>query len=119
MCKENLDFGFNGEVEAKDILRKHFKYLRRQKHNASFDYIGIDRITGVKTAIEVKTLNKHKIKHGKYVHIENGAFQRKVDYCKNKQRIGIVFLVVKNGDTEYYLSALKQHISRGMLVEIK
>jgi len=56
---------------------------------------------------------------GKLVHIENGAFQRKLKFMNETNRSGIVLIIGKNGDTKYYLARLQQHISKGMLVEIK
>jgi len=112
--------GHDGETEARIILRKHYTSVRKQRHNAPFDYTGIDKLSGRRTAIEVKTVNKCMLSpKGKLVHIEHAAYQRKLDFMYAKNYHGIVLIIAKNGDTKYYLARLQQHISKGMLVEIK
>jgi hypothetical protein len=112
----NTRFGAYGERIARKMLRKHFTNLRKQKPGAPFDYTGIDKLTEVKTAIEVKTIRRE---HGKLVHIETCAMERKLKFLNETNRQGIILIVIKNGNTQYYLARLQQHISRGMLVEIK
>jgi len=61
--------GHDGEREARLILRKHYTAVRKQRHNAPFDYTGTDKLTGQKTAIEVKTVNRCMLcPKGKLVH---------------------------------------------------
>jgi len=112
--------GHDGETEARIILRKHYTSVRKQRHNAPFDYTGIDKLSGQRTAIEVKTVNRCMLSpKGKLVHIENGAFERKLKFMNARGYHGIVLIIAKNGDTRYYFARLQQHISKGMLVEIK
>jgi hypothetical protein len=111
----NTHFGMNGEKQARKMLRKHFTNVRRQGHLKPFDYTAIDKLTGQRVAIEVKTITKDK---GKLVHIETCAFERKLKFLNETNRQGIILVAVKNGDTQYYLTRLQQHISRGMLVEL-
>ena len=112
----NTRFGMNGEKQAKKMLRKHFTNLRKQKHHAPFDYTAIDKLTAQRVAIEVKTIRRES---GKLVHIETCAFERKLKFLNETNRQGIILIVIKNGDTQYYLARLQQHISKGMLIEIK
>lgn len=112
----NTRFGMTGEQDAYHALCKHFIYLRKQRHLAPFDWTAIDKLTGQRVAIEVKTIRRE---HGKLVHIENGAYRRKVDYCNATRRHGIVLVIIKNGNTQFYLARLDQHISNGKLVELK
>ena len=112
----NTRLGINGELEAKAILAKHFTHIRKQKHHAAFDYTAIDKLTAQRIAIEVKTITKDK---GKLVHIETCAYERKLRFLNETNRQGIILVVVKNGDTRYYLARLAQHISNGKLIEIK
>jgi hypothetical protein len=116
MTENNTRKGINGELEARKTLAKHFTHIRKQKHHAPFDYTAIDKLTVQRVAIEVKTITKDK---GKLVHIETCAFERKLKFLNETNRQGIILVVVKNGDTQYHLARLQQHISRGMLIEIK
>jgi len=106
----------NGEAEARKALRRHFTQLRKQKHLAPFDYTATDKLTGQRVAIEVKTITKDK---GKLVHIETAAYNRKLQFLNVSARLGIVLIVVKNGDVKFYLARLSQHISNGKLIELK
>lgn len=114
--QNNTSFGIHGERIARKMLRKHFTNVRRQKHNDPFDYTGIDKLTAQRIAIEAKTIRRES---GKLVHIETCAFERKLKFLNETNRQGIILVVIKNGDTKYFLARLQQHISRGMLVEIK
>ena len=105
----------NGEKQAKKMLRKHFTNLRKQKHHAPFDYTAIDKLTAQRIAVEVKTIKNDK---GKLVHIETCAYERKLKFLHETNRQGIILVIVKNGDTRYYLARLAQHISNGKLIEI-
>lgn len=116
MPENNTRLGINGELEAREILARHFTHIRKQKHHAAFDYTCIDKLTRQRIAVEVKTITKE---NGKLVHIESCAYERKLRFLNETNRQGIILLVVKNGDTRYYLARLQQHISKGMLVEIK
>lgn len=111
----NTQFGINGELKARRILRKHFTQLRRQKHHAPFDYIATDRLTAEPVAIEVKTVSNG---NGKLAHIETEAFERKLHFLHDTQRKGIVMVIVDNGKPRYYLGRLQQHITKGKLIEI-
>jgi hypothetical protein len=106
----------NGEKQARKMLRKHFTNLRKQKHLAPFDYTAIDKLTAQRIAIEVKTITRDK---GKLVHIETCAYERKLRFLNETNRQGIILVVVKNGETQYYLARLQQHISNGKLIELK
>jgi len=109
--------GVMGEHRAKKILKAHFTNVRFHKHDTDpFDYTATDKLTGEKVAVEVKTIRKEK---GKLVHIENSSMTRKLTYLNETGRMGIVLVVMVNGETHFYLSKLKNHISRGDLVEIK
>ena len=112
----NTRFGMNGETEARKALRRHFTHLRKQKHLAPFDWTAIDKLTGQRVAIEQKTIRNNK---GKLVHIETCAFERKLKFLNKTNRQGIILVVIKNGDTRYYLARLAQHISNGKLIELK
>jgi len=112
---KNVRLGLEGERLAKKMLRSHFTNVRKQTWKAPFDYTGIDKVTGDRVAIEVKTVRKD---HGKLVHIETEAMLRKLNFAAETDRKSVVLLVVKNGETRFYLTALKQHISAGSLVEI-
>ena len=111
----NTRFGMNGETEARQALRQHFTHLKKQPHLAPFDYTAIDKLTGQRVAIEVKTI-RHEC--GKLVHIENESYTRKLNYLNKTKRQGILLIIIKNGDTKYYLARLAQHISNGKLVEL-
>lgn len=113
--QNNTGFGIHGEKLARKMLRKHFTNVRRQKHNDPFDYTGIDKLTSQRVAIEVKTIKRDK---GKLVHIETCAFERKLKFLNETNRQGIILIVIKNGDTKYFLARLAQHISNGKLIEI-
>ena len=112
----NTRFGMNGEKQARKALRQHFTNVRKQKHLAPFDYTAIDKLTSQRVAIEVKTIRRES---GKLVHIETCAFERKLKFLNETNRQGIILVIIKNGTTQYFLARLQQHISRGMLVEIK
>ena len=113
----NQELGFKGEKLARRILRKHFTNVRFHKdHRDPFDYTAIDRLTGDRVAIEVKTVRKVK---GKIAHIENSAMTRKLTFLNETNRKGIVLVVAINGHTSFYLAKLQNHISSGSLVEIK
>lgn len=112
---KNVKLGLTGEKLARRMLRKHFTNVRRQSWKFPFDYTGIDRLTGARVAIEVKTVRNE---NGKLVHIENGAMLRKLNFCQGTDRKGIMLVIVKNGDTKFYLAPLKQHLSKGCLVEL-
>ncbi len=106
----------NGEKRARALLRKHFTNIRfHTDKQAPFDYTAIDRLTGDRVAVEVKTIRKE---HGKLVHIESEAMSRKLSFLNDTNRKGIVLVVVINGETKFYLAKLQQHISKGALVEI-
>lgn len=116
----NVRLGQQGERLAKSVLRAHFTNVRSlndAKHNAPFDFTGIDRVTGLRVAIEVKTIRKGT---GKLVHIEAPAMERKLAFIRETKRdVGIVLLIVKNGTTEFFLAPLRNHISSGNLVQLK
>lgn len=116
MTENNTRFGINGELEARKALRRHFTQLRKQKHLAPFDYTAIDKLTSQRVAIEVKTIRRES---GKLVHIETCAFERKLKFLNETNRQGIILIVIKNGDTKYFLARLAQHISNGKLIELK
>ncbi len=106
-----------GEKRARKMLRKHFTNVRFHNINtAPFDYTGIDKLTGDRVAIEVKTIKRE---HGKLVHIETEAMNRKLQFMNDTNRKGIVLVIIINGTTKFYFARLQQHISRGMLVEIQ
>ena len=117
---KNVRLGQQGEKMAKAALKTHFTNVRSLNaihHNAPFDYTGIDRVTGLRVGIEVKTVRKDT---GKLVHIEAPAMARKVTFLKETNRdAGVVLIIVKNGTTHFYLAPLKSHISTGCLVELK
>lgn len=113
----DMKLATKGEEVAKRILRKHFTNVKFHNRNTDpFDYIATDKLTGDRVAIEVKTISREK---GKLVHIETDAMNRKLDYLNETNRKGIVLVIIINGETHFYLAKLKQHISSGMLVEIK
>lgn len=113
----NQELGNKGEKQARSILAKHFSYIKFHKdHRDPFDYTAIDKLTGERVAIEVKTIRKEK---GKLVHIENGSMTRKLHFLNQTNRKGIVFIIMVNGETNFYLAKLQNHISKGHLVEIK
>jgi hypothetical protein len=99
------------------MLKKHFDQVRyHTNHTDPFDYTAVDKLTGERVAIEVKTVHKEK---GKLVHIETGAMNRKLDFLYRTERKGIVLVITINGSTHLYLAKLQQHISKGALVEIQ
>lgn len=105
-----------GEKRAKSILRKHFTNVRFHTNDkAPFDYTAMDKLTGDRVAIEVKTIRRE---HGKLVHIEADAMARKLEFMNMTNRKGIVLVIIINGETHAYFAKLQQHISRGMLVEV-
>ncbi len=109
-------FGMSGERQAKRILRKHFTNVRFHRcFTDPFDFTAVDRLTEERVAIEVKTI-RHET--GKLVHIMPDAMNRKLQYMNETNRKGIVLVIVKNGQTKFYLAKLQSHISRGHLVEI-
>ncbi len=111
----NMTLAEMGEKRARKILRKHFTNVRFHNINtAPFDYTGIDKLTGDRVAIEVKTVKKET---GKLVHIETEAMSRKLEFCNNTNRKGIVLVLIINGSTHAYFAKLQQHISKGALVE--
>lgn len=112
----NTRFGMECELKAKRMLKRHFTYLRKQNHLSPFDYTGIDKLTGERIAIEIKAIRRET---GKLVHIESPAFERKLKYLHTTNRKGIILVIIKNGITSYHLARLSQHISKGMLIEIK
>ncbi len=106
-----------GEVRARKLLKTHFTNVRFHNINtAPFDYTAIDKLTGERVAIEVKTIKRET---GKLVHIETEAMNRKLDFCNQTNRKGIVLVIIINGHTSCYLAKLQQHISKGHLVELK
>lgn len=106
----------NGEKLARKALRKHFTNIHYHKnHTDPFDYTATDKLTGIKVAIEVKTTSKAK---GKLAHIETQAMERKLSYCNETNRTGIILLIIANGETEFYFARLRQHISRGNLIKL-
>lgn len=106
----------NGERRARKVLRQHFTNVRYHAINTSpFDYTAIDKLTGKRVAIEVKTVRKET---GKLVHIETEAMNRKLEYLYEINRKGIVLVIIINGCTKFYLARLQQHISRGALIEL-
>lgn len=112
---KNVKLGLNGEKLARRMLRKHFRHVCKQTWKFPFDYTGIDRLTGDRVAIEVKTVRSNV---GKIVHIENEAMLRKLNFCQATDRKAILLIIVKNGDTKFYLAPLKQHLSKGCLMEL-
>ncbi len=112
----DMKLAFRGEKRAKSILRKHFTNVRFHAVNtAPFDYTAIDKLTGDRVAIEVKTIRRE---HGKLVHIETEAMARKLEFLNDTNRKGIVLVIIINGSTHAYFAKLQQHISRGALVEV-
>lgn len=108
--------GITGEIRAKKILKKYFTNVRFHNHNTDpFDYTGIDRLTGDRIAIEVKTIKREK---GKLVHIETEAMNRKLQFLNDTNRKGIILVIIINGCTKFYLAKLQQHISKGHLIEV-
>lgn len=106
-----------GELRAKKVLRNHFTNVRFHAHNTSpFDYTAIDKLTGDRVAIEVKTIRRET---GKLVHIETEAMARKLAFLNDTNRKGIIMVITINGETHFYFAKLQQHISRGALVEVK
>lgn len=112
----NNKLGRYGERLARKQLRKHFYNVRKLSPGKAFDYTGIDKLTATKTAIEVKTIKRDK---GKLVHVETCAMERKLKFLNETNRQGVIMVIIVNGETRFYLTALKQHISKGMLIEIK
>jgi hypothetical protein len=111
----NMSLATNGERRARKILRNHFTNVRFHNINtAPFDYTGIDKLTGDRVAIEVKTVKKET---GKIAHIETEAMNRKLNFLNETNRKGIVLVIIINGSTHFYFSRLKQHISKGDLVD--
>lgn len=108
------ELGIMGEKRAKKALRKHFTCVRFHRDNsAPFDYTAIDKLTGDRVAIEVKTIRRET---GKLVHIESSAMERKLNFLNDTNRKGIVLVVVINGKTSCYFAKLQQHISKGCLI---
>ena len=106
----------NGEKRARRVLRQHFTNVRfHNDHRAPFDYTAIDKLTGDRVCIEVKTIKRDT---GKLVHIEAEAMNRKLRFLNDTSRKGIVMVIVVNGRTQFYFAKLQQHISRGALVEV-
>ena len=113
----NQELGNQGEFKAKKVLKRHFTYVKFHKASQDpFDYTAIDKLTGERVAIEVKTIRKEK---GKLVHIENGSMARKLTFMNETNRKGIVLIIMINGSTQFFLAKLQNHISRGALVEIR
>jgi len=112
----NNKLGKYGERLARKQLRKHYWNVRKLKPGAPFDYSGIDKLTATRTAIEVKTIKRDT---GKLVHVETCAMERKLKFMNETNRQGVIMVIIVNGTTQFYLTALKQHISKGMLIEIK
>ena len=109
-------FGINGEKLAKKMLRKHFTMVRAHKlFTDPFDYTAIDRLTGERVAVEVKTIKRET---GKLVHITTEAMERKLQYMNQTNRKGIVLVIIKNRETKFYLARLQNHISSGHLMAI-
>lgn len=110
-----------GEKRAKAVLKRHFTNVRNcnkaqnVKNNPPFDYTGIDKLTGERIAIEVKTIKRDK---GKLAHIETEAMNRKLQFLNDTNRKGIVMIIIVNGETNFYFAKLQQHISKGCLIEI-
>jgi len=112
----NMNLAKQGEQRARKILRKHFTNVRFHKINTSpFDYTAIDKLTGDRVAIGVKTIKRE---HGKLVHIETEAMNRKLNFMNETDRKGIILVIIINGTTKAYFAKLQQHISRGMLIEV-
>lgn len=115
----NMTLAKYGETRARAILKNHFTNVRncnKTKNNPPFDYTGIDKLTGDRIAIEVKTIKKET---GKLAHIETEAMNRKLQFLNDTNRKGIVMIIIVNGTTNFYFAKLKQHISTGNLIEIK
>lgn len=113
----NMKLANHGETRARGILRRHFTNVRfHTRDKAPFDYTGIDKLTGTRCAIEVKTTKRNK---GKLAHIETEAMNRKLQFMNDTDRKGVVLLIVVNGGTQFYITKLQQHISKGSLVRIK
>ncbi len=112
----NMKLANHGERRARRTLRNHFTNVRFHTRNqAPFDYTAIDKLTGERVAIEVKTIKRE---HGKLVHIETEAMNRKLEFLNETNRKGIVLVIIVNGTTRFYFAKLQQHISRGVLVEV-
>lgn len=112
----NMKLAGFGEKRARATLRKHFTQVRfHNDHRAPFDYTAIDKLTGERVAIEVKTVKKET---GKLVHIETEAMARKLAFLNETDRKGIVLVIIVNGTTRFYFAKLQQHITRGGLVEV-
>lgn len=113
----NMGLANHGETRAKSVLRKHFTNVRfHTKPQSPFDYTGIDKLTGTRCAIEVKTTKRNK---GKLAHIETEAMNRKLQFLNDTNRKGVILLIVVNGGTSFYITKLQQHISKGALVKIQ
>ena len=113
----NMKLAAQGEKRAKALLRRHFTQVRFHRDDkAPFDYTAIDRLTGDRVAIEVKTTRKET---GKLVHIETEAMNRKLTFLNDTIRKGIVLIIIVNGTTHFYLTRLQQHISHGALIQIE
>jgi len=113
----NMTLATTGEKRAKKVLRQHFTNVRFHNRNtAPFDYTAVDKLTGDRVAIEVKTVKKET---GKLVHIESEAMERKLTFLNETNRKGVVLVIVINGTTHFYFAKLQQHISRGSLIEVQ
>jgi len=112
----NNRLGHEGEREAARVLRRHFLNVRYHADpRAEFDFIGIDKLTNERVAIEVKTTSATV---GKLAHIETEAYLRKLSFLDRTNRRGIVLVIQVNGHTRYGLARLQQHISSGHLVPL-
>lgn len=109
-----LSRGLYGERLAKSRLRRHMHQVRALPKNHPFDFIGIDRLTGQRLAIEVKTIGRRTNSHC-LVHIEADSLARKQDYLAQSNRQGIVMLVFSQTRL-CYATALSAHIySRNLM----
>ena len=112
----NMKLAAHGEKRARRVLRQHFTNVRfHNEHRAPFDYTAIDKLTGDRVAIEVKTIKRDT---GKLVHIEAEAMNRKLNFLNETNRKGIVMVIVINGQAQFYFAKLQRHISKGALVEV-